>query len=453
MIVEETQQERSASASAPTATTATVNPIRQPTAFAAAAAAPNLANTSPGSAFYKTPIHAAVSRDGTSMFCVEGYVNTPELSAGRGGGLSQGLPANGPYKSLFRARSESRGSNIASATATAIAPDAALHVLADAAQSPEALSPISVVSTASPAPAQTPAPASKHHRKPSPLAASSPSSSVAPLDSTSTAQPSPAASSINANPSSSQSHTIIDASHHPRPRLTQTKSRGGGGGSGGSTGKGKQKEKVTSRPSARADGNGERVYEGHSFLRPQSGPLIPAAEPRETESMAQFRLRNVQKNRADSKGVASVLPPAPTPANDGSYHHAGGYYPSYIEAGSSDSSNIVAHTVRETWESPGLSSPGVNDYPASARTTSKESSPTADSRSLTPGTKPRMLTLLIEDRRHGTDELVEVHVPVKPMGEGYLWADAKDVSAALQSGPSRIDGRILHAPPRDDRIN
>jgi hypothetical protein len=52
-----------------------------------------------------------------------------------------------------------------------------------------------------------------------------------------------------------------------------------------------------------------------------------------------------------------------------------------------------------------------------------------------------MITLLIEDRRHGT-ELAEVHVPLKGAGEGYLWlwADAKDVCVALQSGPSRIDG-------------
>jgi hypothetical protein len=48
----------------------------------------------------------------------------------------------------------------------------------------------------------------------------------------------------------------------------------------------------------------------------------------------------------------------------------------------------------------------------------------ADSRSVTPGTKRRMITLLIEDRRHGTDELAEVHVPLKAAGEGYLWADA-----------------------------
>ncbi|KAF8492351.1 hypothetical protein F5888DRAFT_1619132 [Russula emetica] len=48
-----------------------------------------------------------------------------------------------------------------------------------------------------------------------------------------------------------------------------------------------------------------------------------------------------------------------------------------------------------------------------------------------------MITLLIEDRRHGTDELAEVHVPVKAAGEGRLWADAKDVCAALQNGPSR----------------
>jgi hypothetical protein len=64
----------------------------------------------------------------------------------------------------------------------------------------------------------------------------------------------------------------------------------------------------------------------------------------------------------------------------------------------------------------------------------------ADSRSVTPGTKPRLITLLIEDRRHGTDELAEVHVPLKTVGEGRLWADAKDVCVALQSGPSRIDG-------------
>jgi hypothetical protein len=77
--------------------------------------------------------------------------------------------------------------------------------------------------------------------------------------------------------------------------------------------------------------------------------------------------------------------------------------------------------------------------------TSKESSPAlmADSRSVTPGTMPRMITLLIEDRRHGTDELAEVHVLLKAAGEGHLWADAKDVCVALQSGPSRIDGACM----------
>ena len=49
----------------------------------------------------------------------------------------------------------------------------------------------------------------------------------------------------------------------------------------------------------------------------------------------------------------------------------------------------------------------------------------ADSRSVTPGTKPRVVTLLIKDRRPGTDELADVHVSLKTAGEGYLWADAK----------------------------
>ncbi|KAH9054187.1 hypothetical protein EDB87DRAFT_1568580 [Lactarius vividus] len=48
-----------------------------------------------------------------------------------------------------------------------------------------------------------------------------------------------------------------------------------------------------------------------------------------------------------------------------------------------------------------------------------------------------MLTLLIEDRRHGTDELAEVRVPLKAADGGHFWADAKQVCAALQSGPSR----------------
>ncbi|KAF8492350.1 hypothetical protein F5888DRAFT_907636 [Russula emetica] len=139
------QHDRSSSNSASSPTvTVNVNPIRQPTAFAA----PNpitSGSSGGGPTFYhykdktKTPMHAAMSADGTSMFCVEGYVNTPELSAGRGGGLSQGLPATGPYKSLFRAgsRSESRASASASnhyKNNAAAAP--ALHVLAEAAQSP-----------------------------------------------------------------------------------------------------------------------------------------------------------------------------------------------------------------------------------------------------------------------------------------------------------------------------
>ena len=52
-----------------------------------------------------------------------------------------------------------------------------------------------------------------------------------------------------------------------------------------------------------------------------------------------------------------------------------------------------------------------------------------------------MVMLLIEDRRNGADELAEVHVPLKTIGEeGCHLADAKDVRAALQSGPPRIDG-------------
>ena len=363
------------------------------------------------------------------MFCVEGYVNTPELSAGRGGGLSQGLPANGPYKSLFRARSESRGSNKAAGggAVTATAPDAALHVLADAAQSPEALSP---PSTASPVPAPAASASSKRRasRKPSPLVASSPAPSAAPSDPGTAAQPLSEASN---NASSSSSH--VTRPSPPQRPAQATKPRGG-------TSKGRSKDKAppTAAPPAQADGNGQQYG-----------------------TTQQARPRNVQENRTGAREM-SYTPQHPAPANDGSYDHGGDYYTSYYEAERSDASlTSVAHEVHDggqslspppprTWESPRPSSSAVNSYPASKHTTSHESSPALvpDSharRPLTPSTKPRMLTLLIEDRRNGSDELAEVRVRLK-FAEGYFWADAKEVCAALQSGPSRIDGGSLLSP-------
>ncbi|KAN0108929.1 hypothetical protein V8E52_009797 [Russula decolorans] len=73
----------------------------------------------------------------------------------------------------------------------------------------------------------------------------------------------------------------------------------------------------------------------------------------------------------------------------------------------------------------------------------------ADSRSVMPGTKPRMIMLLIEDRRYRTDELAEVHVSLKAAGEGYLGADVKDVCVDLQSGPSRVPPRCSLCAKKD----
>jgi hypothetical protein len=529
MIVEETRQDRSAASSTSSLSSATANPIiRQPTAFPAPNPAITTTSSSSGGGgptFYgngnnnnsnKTPEHAAVS--GTSMFCVEGYVNTPELSAGRGGGLSQGLPANGPYKSLFRASSESRGSNrlpvgaasvssVASsssavvgvgvgvaAAAAAIAPDAGLHVLAEAAQSPEALSPISAASPTPTPPghthappahahahahAPTPAPTAKKRRKPSPLAPSPPASSVEPLQSIPAAtQPSPpSAVSTYASPP----HVVDYAP--PRPSQVQAKPPRASG-----TGRGKHKEKAPASASAPApaaaaaavprrsaaqaasvSGSDGRRYERHSLPRQQPGqPAFPTEHREATDPAVPARPRNLQKNRAglEQTEVSSVPPPpplpAPAPANDGSYDYARGYYPSYYETDPLDASNAAVHTVHnggqslsppppQTWDSPRPSpSSAVNHYPTSARMTSKESSPTftTDSRSQTQGPQPRMVTLFIEDRRHGTDELAEVHVPLRTIGEGCFWTDARDVCAALQSGPSRIDGEALACAPK-----
>ena len=428
------------------------------------------------------------------MFCVEGYVNTPELSAGRGGGLSQGLSATGPYKSLFRARSKSEagagtGGKASSASTVVDAP--ALHVLAEAAGSPEAQSPISsAAASASPPPpaaaaAATPAPApapvvpapasvpasapalptsvhtSKKRRKPSPLiASSSPASSGAPLDSAQALRPSPVPST-NASASSSSSSSHVD----PSPPARQPRAKSGNGGGNSTTAKGrKHKEKAPvppPPPAAQSNGNGGQGgqrYERRSLPRQQSGSPFPAtAELRETETVVQSRSRNVQQQRNRAGGLkdndvgGSLSPPA-APADNGNYDHAESYYPSYYKAEPSSAGNTVRVGGKSLSpppkESPGPSPSIVNHYPGSARTTS---SPAVKSSSLseTPGTKPRMVTLLIEDRRNGTDELAEVHVPLKTIGEeGCLWADAKDVCAALQSGPSRIDGVSYFAYPR-----
>lgn len=424
---------------------AVVNPIRQPTAFAA----PN-PTTSSGPTFYykdktKTPIHAAMSADGTSVFCVEGYVNTPELSAGRGGGLSQGLPANGPYRSLFRAGSRSESNASAGShlkTNAAAAP--ALHVLAEAAQSPEALSPVSVTASPKPAPTCTPAPvpsptsvstSKKRTRKPSPLIAStSPTSPVV--------RPSPVAST-NASSSSSQSHIILDPS--PPPRHPRTKSAVAGSST---SGKGKQRETHPPVPlEAPGDGNGngessEQRFERSSLLSSRQLSEWPGTQLHDPESAGQDRFRYVQKNKNKaeiSKEVGSPPQAPPTPAD---HSYEGDYFPSHFEAGLSGAGDIAY----EGGHSPSPPQAIANYYPTSARATSSKESSLAlktDSRSVTPGIKPRMVTLLIEDRRHGTDELVEVHVPLKTAGEGCLWADAKDVCAALQSGPSRIDGTCM----------
>jgi hypothetical protein len=71
----------------------------------------------------------------------------------------------------------------------------------------------------------------------------------------------------------------------------------------------------------------------------------------------------------------------------------------------------------------------------------------------------RMLTILLQDIRSGvTDhQLAEVKVPLRPADtpeDGY-WADASEISEALQSSPSRIDGNHHFAqiyPPRPTQL-
>ena len=345
------------------------------------------------------------------MFCVEGYVNTPELSAGSSGGLSQG---HGPYKSLFRATSESRSNS----KAPPLPPDAGLHILAEAAQSPE--SAFSPVSATSPAPIS----ASTKRSKASPRIASSPASSVPSPDIPSTTQPSQ---------NSSTSHVS----------QLQAKQRSG-------TGKGKGKAKAPSsaepsRSSSRADATNPE-YGQPTLPKRQPQSAFPTPEPRETEFRAQSR--SSWKNKMEENDVAPV-PPPPALSPHGSYDYGEVYYsqPEHSIGNSPAAHQIKGQSLSppppKTWVSPGSSPATAFHYHTPTGATCAEPSPLIGENSrhpVTPSAKPRMLTLLIEDRRHGTDELAEVRVPLKAAHEGHFWADAKQVCAALQGGPSRIDG-------------
>ena len=349
------------------------------------------------------------------MFCVEGYVNTPELSAGSSGGLSQG---HGPYKSLFRATSESRSNS----KAPPLPPDAGLHILAEAAQSPE--SALSPVSAASPAPVS----ASTKHRRASPLITSSPASSVPPPDIVSTTQP------------------LQNASTSRVSQPPQAKQRSGTG-----KGKGKGKAKAQAPSSAEPSRSSSRAdvinpeYGQPTFPKRQPQSAFPTPEPRETEFTAQSR--SSWKNKMEENDVATVPPPPALSPNGGDYGEV--YHP---QPEHSIGNSPAVHQVKEqslsppppkTWVSPGSSPATAYHYHTPTGATCAEPSPLAQENPrhpVTPSAKPRMLTLLIEDRRHGTDELAEVRVPLKAAHEGHFWADAKQVCAALQGGPSRIDG-------------
>ena len=59
--------------------------------------------------------------------------------------------------------------------------------------------------------------------------------------------------------------------------------------------------------------------------------------------------------------------------------------------------------------------------------------------------RDRLLTLLINDKRNGEDQIAEVTVPLRPCYDQSIayWADAADVCRQLQAGASRIDGKFM----------
>jgi hypothetical protein len=180
---------------------------------------------------------------------------------------------------------------------------------------------------------------------------------------------------------------------HPasKGRLTPT-------GRGSASDKSKQRETLPVLPiPTEAPGNG--IGEG-SEQQYERG-LLPSGYQLSERPGTELHKppRTVQKNKntvasPKSKEVGPLPQAPPTSADCLSYDHAvGDCFRSYFEPGPSGASDIAC----EGGQTLGSSRAIVNHYPTSARitTTNKDSSLAlmADSRSVMPGTKPRMITL------------------------------------------------------------
>ncbi|KAI0049820.1 hypothetical protein FA95DRAFT_1488355, partial [Auriscalpium vulgare] len=128
------------------------------------------------------------------------------------------------------------------------------------------------------------------------------------------------------------------------------------------------------------------------------------------------------------------LPPPPAPT-----HSRSKYEPPHRSP----------HRVPKSGPSPTPAPVAAPRLPPAPQKKPRQPSPTPPAPANNPVRAPaaqklRTLTILIEDRRTGVDELAEVKVHLKPgedpEGGTCFWTDAKDVCEQLQGGPSRIDG-------------
>ncbi|KAI0063564.1 hypothetical protein BV25DRAFT_390893 [Artomyces pyxidatus] len=410
------------------------------------------------------------SGKGKAEFRVQGYVNEPNLSAG-GGDMTQGLSQVGPYKSLFRAGNGQSPSPRASESPEARKPKAAKGRAVDVRKGPATGNAAPINAEAGPSGQYN-----THHASSPNTAGSHETKAHKQLkrkaaDQNRFAVPAPPsgnaeASRVAASPQRMSDVEVLSApspapsnSSHKRERRKPSPL---------------QPRDHPPTPSERHDedslfGAPESANSSHHTFMAPSPTVSQSPVPGNHHSTPFPSTSKKQKGKAkawqtpdtqthDQNDDDYVQQPSPTTSShhrdqrqDMSYSHSS--HDHWNDYERKPDPSPPRHTLSNPKREPSRASPHYSSV-ASAHHAPETTSPhriqrhsTADPQKPIPHSaapvraqKLRMVTVLIEDRRTGVDELAEIKVQLKPDGEGSFWADAQEVCERLQTGPSRIDG-------------
>lgn len=179
----------------------------------------------------------------------------------------------------------------------------------------------------------------------------------------------------------------------------------------------------------------------------------PETHPSRTEKKRKKEKRTLEteqqqgtsesRRSAQTQSYSHPPPPPPPPESNDDYRS-----PTRSVSTSHRRSETVHTTPSEIRHKPASSS-SVDPVRPSSQATSHHNDQHQGHLEGSPApraSKLRTVTVLIEDRRTGVEELAEISIPLREFGErekdaeGGYWAAAEDVVVKLQGGPARIDG-------------